>query len=136
MFQRVSYILDKTQKIKLLILLFIIFVGAFVELLGVSSILPLINVAVNPEIIDETWYLRDIYQLMGFQDAKQMLLFLSVALIVIYILKNIYISFMYNLQYRFIFNNQRRLAVKMMDAYMHQSYLFHVSRNVAEYSQR
>lgn len=132
MFHKVNYILDKTQKIKLLFLLFVIFVGAFVELLGVSSILPLINVAVNPEIIDRTWYLREINQLMGFQDAKQMLLFLSVALIVIYILKNIYISFMYNLQYRFIFNNQRRLAVKMMDAYMHQSYLFHVSRNVAE----
>lgn len=132
MFQKVNYILDKTQKIKLLFLLFVIFVGAFVELLGVSSILPLINVAVNPGTIDETWYLRDIYQLMGFQDAKQMLLFLSVALIVIYIFKNIYITFMYDLQYRFIFNNQRRLAVKMMDAYMHQSYLFHVSRNVAE----
>ena len=66
MFQKVNYILDKTQKIKLLFLLFVIFVGAFVELLGVSSILPLINVAVNPETIDETWYLRDIYQLMGF----------------------------------------------------------------------
>ncbi len=45
MIKKVNYILDKPQKIKLIILLIIIFVGAFVELLGVSSIMPLINVA-------------------------------------------------------------------------------------------
>ena len=49
MIKKVNYILDKPQKIKLIILLIIIFVGAFVELLGVSSIMPLINVATNPD---------------------------------------------------------------------------------------
>lgn len=132
MFRKVNYILDKKQKAKLVLMLFIIFGGAFVELMGVSAILPLIDVAVNPETINETWYLRDIKEFMGFEEAKQMLLFLSIALIIIYILKNLYITMMYNMQYRFTFNNQRYLAVKMMDAYMHQSYLFHVSKNVAE----
>ena len=39
---------------------------------------------------------------------------------------------MYNMQYSFIFGNQKKLAVKLMDCYMHQDYLFHVSKNVAE----
>lgn len=68
----------------------------------------------------------------GFYEAKQLIVFLALALVIVYIAKNAYISMMYNLQYRFIFNNQRRLAVKMMYSYMHQNYLFHVSRNVAE----
>jgi ABC-type multidrug transport system fused ATPase/permease subunit len=58
--------------------------------------------------------------------------FFSVLLIVIYIFKNIYITIMYNFQYKFVFNNQKRLAVKMMECYMHQDYIFHVSKNVAE----
>lgn len=132
MIKKVSYILDKNQKIKVLILLGIIFVGALVELLGVSAILPLINVALDPSTIDETWYLVMVRDWFGFTEVSQIVIFLSVSLIVIYILKNIYITMQYNLQYRFIFNNQRRLAVKMMNHYMHQNYLFHVSRNVAE----
>lgn len=132
MIKKVNYILDRTQKIKLIILLIVIFVGAFVELLGVSSIMPLINVAMNPETVETTWYLSKIRDFFGFTEIKQIVIFLSIFLIIVYIVKNIYITFQYNVQYRFIFNNQRHLAVKMMNAYMHQNYLFHVSRNVAE----
>lgn len=132
MIKKVNYILDRIQKIKLIILLIVIFVGAFVELLGVSSIMPLINVAMNPDTVETTWYLSQIKDFFGFTEIKQIVIFLSIFLIIVYIVKNIYITFQYNVQYRFIFNNQRRLAVKMMNAYMHQNYLFHVSRNVAE----
>lgn len=132
MINKVNYILDRAQKIKLVILLIVIFIGAFVELLGVSSIMPLINVATDFNAVEKTWYLTKIRDFFGFTEEKQIVVFLSVILIVIYIIKNVYVTMQYNVQYKFIFNNQRRLAVKMMNAYMHQNYLFHVSRNVAE----
>lgn len=132
MLKKINYVLDRRQKINLLILLLIIFVGAFVELLGVSSILPVVNVATSPETIEQTWYLSWLKQILGLQDAGQMLIVLSVILIIIYILKNVYVTMMYNMQYSFIFGNQKKLAVKLMDCYMHQDYLFHVSKNVAE----
>lgn len=132
MLKKINYVLDRRQKINLLILLLIIFVGAFVELLGVSSILPVVNVATSPETIEQTWYLSWLKQILGLQDAGQMLVVLSVILIIIYIFKNIYVTMMYNMQYSFIFGNQKKLAVKLMDCYMHQDYLFHVSKNVAE----
>lgn len=132
MLKKINYVLERRQKINLCILLVIIFIGAFVELLGVSAILPIINIALDPSYIDEQWYLLMIKDAMGFTDVKQMLVFLALALILIYILKNIYITMMYNLEYRFIFNNQRRFAVRMLNCYMQQDYLFHVSKNVAE----
>lgn len=132
MFKKIKYILDSEQKIKLVILLIVILVGALFELLGVSAIMPLISVATNPESVSNKWYLVLISEMFGIYEAKQLIVFLAFALVIVYIGKNAYISMMYSLQYRFIFNNQRRLAVKMMNAYMHQSYLFHVSRNVAE----
>ena len=132
MLKKINYVLDRKQKINLLFLLLIIFVGAFVELLGVSAILPVVNVATSPETIEQTWYLSWLKQILGLQDAGQMLIVLSVILIIIYILKNVYVTMMYNMQYSFIFGNQKKLAVKLMDCYMHQDYLFHVSKNVAE----
>lgn len=133
MLKKINYVLDRRQKINLVILLVIILIGAFVELLGVSAVMPLINVAMEPETIDEKWYFVLISKYTGITDANQMILFLAVLLIIIYILKNIYVMAMYSLQYRFIFNNQQRLSVRMMKSYMQQDYLFHVSRNVAEF---
>lgn len=133
MIKKINYVLDRRQKINLCILLVIIFIGAFVELLGVSAIMPLIDVAMNPETMDEKWYFVLIRKYMGITDANQMILFLAVLLIVIYILKNVYVMVMYSLQYRFVFNNQQRLSVRMMKSYMQQDYLFHVSKNVAEF---
>lgn len=132
MFKKIRYILDSEQKVKLAAMLIIILAGSFVELLGVSAILPLIDVATNSEAVHEKWYLAIISQAAGVTDEKQLIACLALLLVAVYIIKNMYISMMYNLQYRFIFNNQRRLAVRMLDSYMHQNYLFHVSRNVAE----
>lgn len=132
MLKKINYVLEKRQKIHLCILLIIIFGGAFVELLGVSGMMPIVNVAINPECINEKWYLAKIRDVMGFTNASQMLVFLAILLIMIYIIKNIYVTIMYDLQYRLVFNNQKRLAVKMLNCYMHQNYLFHVSKNVAE----
>lgn len=133
MLKKINYVLDRKQKINLGILLIIIFIGAFVELLGVSAVMPLINVAMQPETIHEKWYFILISKYTGITDANQMVLFLAVLLIIIYILKNIYVMAMYSLQYRFVFNNQQRLSVRMMKSYMQQDYLFHVSKNVAEF---
>lgn len=133
MIKKINYVLDRRQKINLCILLVIIFIGAFVELLGVSAVMPLIDVAMKPETIGEKWYFVLISKYTGFTEPNQMILFLAVLLIVIYILKNAYVIVMYSLQYRFVFNNQQRLSVRMMKSYMHQDYLFHISKNVAEF---
>lgn len=133
MVKKINYVLDRRQKLNLGILLIVILIGAFVELLGVSAVMPLINVAMEPDKIGEKWYFVLISQYTGITDANQMLVFLAVVLIVIYILKNVYVTMMYSLQYRFIYNNQQRLSVRMMKSYMQQDYLFHVSKNVAEF---
>ena len=132
MLKKINYVLDKRQKINLCILLVIILISAFVELLGVSAILPIVNIALDPSYIEKEWYLTMLMEWLGFTDPKQMLVFLAFVLIAIYVVKNLYITLVYYLQYRFVFNNQKRLAVKMMESYMHQNYLFHVSKNVAE----
>lgn len=132
MLKKINYVLDRKQKIQFVMLLIIIFIGAFVELLGVTAILPIVNIALDPTVIDETWYLLLIQDIFGLSDANQLLSFMAGLLIVVYVFKNIYVTYMNNMQYRFIFDNQRKLAVKLMDCYMHQKYLFHVSKNVAE----
>ena len=51
MLKKINYVLDRKQKTNLIILLLVIFIDAFVELLGVSAILPIVDIAMNPAVI-------------------------------------------------------------------------------------
>ena len=130
--KKIGYIFTKKQKIRLLILLIIISIGAFIELLGVTAILPFINVIMNPEAIEKTWYLNYAYEKFHFQNTNYFAAFLAMILAAVYLLKNLYVSLMYNLQYHFTFSNQRILAYRMLECYMRQPYSYHLSHNSAQ----
>ena len=132
--KKICYIFDKKQKLKAALLFLVIIVGAFVELVGVSAVLPFISAVLNPDQILETPILGDLYRVLGFVDINEYIVFLGGAIIVIYILKNIYVYVMHRMQYRFTYENQRRLSYKMMNCYMKQPYLFHLDHNSAELS--
>lgn len=132
MLKKINFIFTKSQKKRLVLLLIIILIGTLLELLGVTAILPFMNIILNPNSIFSNKYWNAIYEFCRFETPSQFIMLFSVALIVIYVVKNLYISMMYNLQYRFVYNNQKRLASRMLDAYMKQPYLFHLSHNSAE----
>ena len=132
LFKKIIYVFNTKQRIRLVELLIIIILGAFIELIGVSAILPFVNVMLNPQSIYSTGYLSDIYSLLNLQSSTQFLIVLAIGLIIIYVVKNIYIIFMYGIQFRFTYNNLRRLSNRMMKCYMNQKYLFHVDHNCAE----
>lgn len=132
MLKKINYIFDRGQKIRLIILLLIIIVGAFVELLGVSAVLPLVDVVMDNSVYETNKLYKTLGGAFGITNAKDFIVITSLGLILIYILKNLYICVEYNLQYRYVYNNQRRLAKKILSCYMSQNYLFHVSRNIAE----
>lgn len=130
--KKLSYIFDKKQKLQIIWLFIVITIGSALELLGVSVILPVIDAIMAPnEILENESYLF-IYNLFHMTSVKQLILFMLISMIVIYVIKNAFLIYMYLMQYKFIFKNQRILADKMMRCYLSQPYLFHVSKNSAE----
>ena len=129
---QVRYIFDSGQKVQLLLLLFVVIFTTFVELLGVTAIMPLIEVMMDPGCIQTTPYLHAVYQFFGFNGPVSFLIFLAAVLIVVYWIKNILTAVSYNLQYKFTFSNQKRIAYKMLECYLSQPYFFHLTNNSAE----
>ena len=64
--QKICYIFDNKQKMKAIALFVVIIIGAFVELAGVSAVLPFINAVLNPSEILETPILGDVYYAIKF----------------------------------------------------------------------
>ncbi|HAG69909.1 MAG TPA: ABC transporter ATP-binding protein [Lachnospiraceae bacterium] len=132
MLKGIGYIFNKKQKLRLVFLFFVILVGTGLELLGVSAILPLVEVVMDPSAIDENRYLSFVKELLGIQSVAGFVLFMALCLIVVYIVKNVYLIYMNNALISFTKSCQVYLATKIMNVYVRQSYLFHVIHNTAE----
>ena len=63
--KKLNYIFNREQKIKIAILSVMIIIGALFELLGITAILPFINVAVNPDSVYSISYLNYFYNLLN-----------------------------------------------------------------------
>lgn len=131
-YKKINYIFSKSQKRKLVILFVAILIGTFLELLGVTAILPFMNIIMSQDSIESMKYWGDLYRFLGMESPNQFIMLFAIALIIIYIVKNIYIALMYDWQYRFTYDNQKELSTRMLRAYMQQPYLFHLSHNSAE----
>lgn len=131
MIKKISYIFDARQKRNVVILLFITVIGSFIELLGVSAIMPLVSVVSDNSIIETNPNYKMLGDLLGIHDARTYVLYMAIFLIFVYVVKNMYICMQYNIQYRFVYNNQQKLSLQMLDYYIHQNYLYHTSTNVS-----
>ena len=131
-FKKIRYIFNRKQKVTIVILACIIIGGAFCELLGITALLPFINVAISPNSIYENKYLLYFFNLFHMDNPNVFLAFMAGALILIYLLKNAYLTFMNYLMFRFTYNNQRQLAYRMLKTYLQQPYTFFLDHNSAD----
>ena len=130
--KKLRYIFTGKQKIQLSVLLIIIVGGALWELLGITAILPFVNVAMEPDSIFKNEKLLFFYDLLGITSPNMFLAVLAVVLILIYVIKNIYLTAMNYGIYRFSYNSQKRIAEKLLRSYLKQPYTFHLQKNSAE----
>lgn len=131
MVKQVLSILNRGEKIKLVILFFMVGLGSIFELLGVSAFSPLINLITDPSIIHEKWYLEWLYEFLHIQDTRRFLSVVILIIIAIYIIKNVYLIWERNILYRYIFNVQKRVSVKLLKAYLNEPYSFFLTKNTA-----
>lgn len=131
-FKKIMYVFDAKQKRTMLVLIAEIILGAVFELLGVTAILPFVTVAMSPNGVNKQKFLLNIYNALAFKDTSTFLAFLAAILILIFVVKNLYLTFMNHSIYRFTYSSQRRLAYKLLDSYLHQPYVFFLDHNSAD----
>ena len=132
MLQKLRYIFNRRDKIKLAILLLMIIVGSFLELSGVAAFMPFIEIVMSPENIFENKWLSTLYNAFAFPSSEHFLAFLAVVISVIYIFKNVYLSILQNCILKFSYRTRMNLAVRLLKTYMAEPYTFHLNKNVAE----
>lgn len=130
-FHKVNYLLDKTMRRRMIGVFFLIVIGSVAELLGVAIVLPIVNLAIDTDYENNIW-VSMVTRITGQTEKETILLILVGLVIVIYILKNLYISWMYSRLYYYSATVRRQMSVKLMKAYMKQPYGFFLQKNSSE----
>ena len=134
--KKIFYVFDKKQKRTIFCLLIVIIIGALFELLGVTAVLPFITLALSPNALNKNAKLGMLYNMLHMSSPTVFLAVLAGILIMIYVVKNSYLVFMNHSIYKFTYNNQRKLANRLLKCYMDQPYSFFLNQCCADSEHR
>lgn len=124
--QKINEIFDKKQKRQLVLLGFMIFIGGFLETLGVSTMIPVVTVLLTPEKVQE--YI-DKYEILGnictafhIASVNQVAVSLLLFLMAVYVIKNLYLLFLVYRQNTFITQNRNNMISRVMAEFLNRPY--------------
>lgn len=130
--KKFAKILNKQQKLRVIIIGIMMVIGAFLETLGVGLILPLVTAITTPDFIEKNEYAKLVCEFLDLHAARTFLIAVISALIFVYIFKNLYLFLEYYVQYRFICNNRFSVQRSLMDVYLHRPYEYFLNAESGE----
>ncbi len=120
--QKVGYLFDAKQKRQLVGLGVLILIGGLLETLGVSLLLPVVSAFMNPDAIMDNALVDRVAQILHIETSGQLLTYMLVALIVLYVLKNAYLLFLTYVQNTFVTRNRNRMISRVMREFLNRPY--------------
>lgn len=126
LFGKIRYIFDRKQKIQLVVLGVMIFIGGFLETLGVGAMIPVVQALLAP---DELWKYVEKYNILQklcnffhIETTGQITMALLFGMMAIYIIKNLYILFLTYKQNSFITQNRNKMISRVMAEFLNRPY--------------
>jgi len=120
---------NKKQKIQSIYLLFGVLIATNLEIVGISSFLPIVAAIVDYDRIKDYPYIAQISQNLS---QKEFIYICLVSTIAIYFIKNLFLLIFLWFHTRFNLNVHRSLINKLYSTYMNIDYLFHIKTNSAQ----
>lgn len=114
--------LSEAQKRKMYLLMVLIFLSALLDVFGLASILPLVKLATEPEIIHTNEYLNAIYTGLQFETDKSFLLFMILSVLGFFIAKSAFGIFVNYLETRFSANIAYSITRKQFNKYFNMDF--------------
>lgn len=109
-----------------------ILVTALFEVVGIAAILPFMRLVAQPETLHTNEWLDEIYRAGGFSSERSMLIWMGVAVMVLFSLSRLFAAFTVWLTNRSVWSMAHRLSVRLLRRYLQLPYEFFLTHNSAE----
>lgn len=124
-------ILDKYQKKNFYILIFLMFISMILEILGITSLIPLINFLLKNDLSSYEVYINKIYFFNSLSELKIISLFIFF-LTLFFLIKNSYLLFYYWFESKVIYKIRYDLGVRLFKRYINNQYFYHIENNSSD----
>ena len=129
--KRIFALFGKKEKSKILYLQFFILLMTLGELVAIASILPFINIATNPSLIQENIFLSNIYNKLNFSDLNFTILMGIGIIIILFLssLNSVYTSWrLFNLSSQI----NASLTTRLYKNFINKDWLYHTQTTSAK----
>lgn len=130
--KKFQYMLTSSQKRWGIVVFMMSVLGSFAEMLGVSVILPLVQVMIEPEQLFEIDIILSICDLFGINTNQKLIIFIAIIVALVYVFKNIYLFLLSYVRAKYSAKVQREMSIRMTDSYVSRGYSFFRATNTAK----
>ena len=131
--KKLMVLLDGRQKRIMVLLVFLMLIGAVLETLGVSLVIPVMNVVMDEHAVENNKYLQVICDILRieYNDTRKLMIFTMLALIGVFVVKNIFLFIQQKAQLRFVYTNQFATSRRMMINFMERPYEYYLNADTS-----
>lgn len=130
-YRKMMILLDRKHKRKMALLVFLMLIGGVLEMLGVSMILPVMNVVLEDNAIEKHRYLQVICDIFRIEGTRELTIFVMVGLVLVFAVKNAFLFLQQKIQLRFVYTNQFATSRRMMINFMERPYEYYLNADTA-----
>lgn len=130
-FRKLDVLLDKKQKRIMVFLVFMMLIGAALELLGVGLIYQAGKVITDPDILENSDMLAYAYAKLHMENMTEFAILVMGALIAVFAVKNAYLFFQNKMQFQFVYSNQFATSRRMMINFMQRPYEYYLNADTS-----
>ena len=134
-FKKLLFLLSPHERKRASLLLIMIIIMAFLDMLGVASILPFMAVLVSPDLIETNFLLNTMFQIskmFGVENNQQFLFVLGILIFVLLIISLIFKALTTFAQVRFVQMREYSIGKRLVEGYLYQPYSWFLNRNSAD----
>lgn len=131
--KKLMVLLDGRQKRIMVLLVFLMLIGAVLETLGVSLVIPVMNVVMDEHAVENNKYLQVICDILRieYNDTRRLMIFTMLALIGVFVVKNVFLFFQQKAQLKFVYTNQFATSRRMMINFMERPYEYYLNADTS-----
>lgn len=130
-FKKMNLLLDAKQKRKMILIVFLMLIGGVLESLSISVVIPVISVLIDPQAVETNDFFSAIYQILGLKNVTQFTIIMMLALIGVFVLKNLFLFLQNVVQLKFVYTNQFATSRRMMINFMKRPYEYYLNADTA-----
>tara|TARA_B100001093_G_scaffold439840_2_gene440026 strand:- start:5207 stop:7000 length:1794 start_codon:yes stop_codon:yes gene_type:complete len=134
-FKKLLFLLNPNERKRAGFLLVMITIMAFLDMIGVASILPFMAVLTNPGLIETNLILKNMFQIsnmFGVENSQQFLFALGFLVFLTLVTSLIFKALTTYVQVSFIQMREYSIGKRLVEGYLHQPYSWFLNRNSAD----